>query len=133
MSVVFTAEVDISEFMKWADNSKLMIETMKSTLLEVSRLIHNNTNPLVPYDTGLLEKSYKEAVHTEYPIVEVEIGYSVTYNPKGKVWDYALIQHEQYPVKRKRGRWFYLKDGIEMSKSEAMVMIEKDFLSALGV
>lgn len=128
MSVVFTAEVDISEFMKWADNTKLVIETMKSTLLEVSRLIENNTNPLVPYKTGLLESSYKEAIHTAYPVVEMEIGYSVS----GE-WDYALIQHEEYPVKRLRGQWFYLKTGIERSRSEAMVMIEKDFLSALGV
>lgn len=133
MTTVFTAEVDISEFLKWADNTKLVIETMKSTLLEVSRLIENNTNPLVPYKTGLLEHSYKESIHTAYPIVELEVGYSVTYNSQGKVWDYALIQHEEYPVKRMRGRWHYLKDGMEISRGEAMVMIEKDFLSALGV
>lgn len=128
MSVVFTAEVDISEFMKWADHAKQVIEIMKSTLLEVSRLIENNTNPLVPFKTGLLESSYKEAIHTAYPIVELEVGYSVS----GE-WDYALIQHEEYPVKRLRGRWYYLRDGMKRSRSEAMMMIEKDFLSALGV
>ena len=128
MSVVFTAEVDISEFMKWADNSKLVIETMKSTLLEVSRLIENTTNPLVPYKKGVLEKSYKEAIHTAYPLVEMEIGYSVS----GE-WDYALIQHEEYPVKRLRGQWYYLSEGIRRSRSEAMIMIEQDFLTALGV
>ena len=127
MTVVFNAEVDISSFIEWADNSKIVIETMKSTLLEVSRLIENNTNPLVPYKTGELESSYKEAIHTAYPIVELEVGYSVSSG-----WDYALIQHEQYPVKRLRGRWYYLTEGMERSYNEALVMIERDYLSALG-
>jgi hypothetical protein len=128
MSIVFEATVDVSGFKEWAEDSTLyVIERMKSTLLEVSMLIENNTNPLVPYKTGLLESSYMEAIHTADPIVELEIGYSAA----SSGWDYALIQHEQYPVKRLRGHWFYLSDGIERSRGEAMVMIEKDYLTAL--
>lgn len=133
MSIILEVSVDVSGFKEWADNSRQnIIKTMKNTLLEASKIIENTTNPLVPYKTGLLESSYKEAIHTAFPLVEMEFGYSVTYNPKGQVWDYALIQHEEYPVKRLRGRWFYLRDGIEMSEKEVMMKIETDYLTALG-
>ena len=129
MTIVFEAKVNVSEFEEWADSSRArVLERMKSTLLEVSRLIENTTNPLVPYRTGLLESSYFEAIDSGGSFVELEIGYSAA----SSGWDYALIQHEQYPVKRMRGRWFYLADGIQRSRSEAMIMIEQDYLSALG-
>lgn len=129
MSIILEASVDISGFKEWAEASKQnVIATMKNTLLEASQIIENTTNPLVPYKTGLLESSYKESFHTSYPLVELEYGYSVSGG-----WDYALIQHEKYPNKKLRGQMYYLRDGIRMSKNEVMMIIERDYLTALGV
>lgn len=133
MSIILEATVDISSFKEWAEVSKRnVIATMKNTLLEASKIIENTTNPLVPYKSGLLEGSYKESIHTAYPLVEMEYGYSVTYNPKGNVFDYALVQHENYPKKKLRGQMYFLRDGIRMSKNEVMLRIERDYLTALG-
>lgn len=131
MSIVFEAKVDVTEFEKWADNSRVaVLERMKSTLLEVSRLIENNTNPLVPYKTGLLEKSYFEAVHSTGEFVELEIGYSALDGS----WDYAYTQHDWYPDKSRPGRqMYYLRDGIRKSEDDAATLIETDYLSALGL
>lgn len=129
--MIFRVEVDDSSFQEWADRTIERVRMMKDTLLEVSRLIENTTNPLVPYRTGLLESSYLEAPVSDYPLIEVEIGYSVA--SVGGGWDYAHIQHEKNFNHPRRGTMRYLYKGIQYTRSEAKVMIEKDYLTALGV
>jgi len=130
---MFTFEITgVNEFQDWLLELENKFTTMVQTMIDVAHLVESNTMWRVPLETGRLEHSYKFVVVENNPnLIEVEIGYDAV-DPKSGFM-YAEYQHENELNHPFRGEQFYLKNGIQSSTNEAMVMIEKDYFSLFGV
>ena len=142
---MFSVEVHTAEFEEMLTEVQLRVHTMSNTLMEVARLVESNTEPLVPYDFDKRVGEHLVDTFVAVPTgkatkgwVEVEIGYSV-HDPRDG-YDYAEYTHTGIDY-RTGGeiRWHkataqreYLVKGIVKSESEAMKLIENDYLSMFG-
>lgn len=104
------------------------VELMQKVAYE----IEGQTRPLVPFEEGDLERSFKYTfIEKSSEFVEVEIGYDVV-DPKSG-FAYAEYQHEEvlhHPqIGERKGERLYLTKGIRNSRDGVFVMIEKDYMS----
>lgn len=148
-------EVRDEEFKEWLkrteDSFVHMIETMK----DVANVIKENTLPLTPFDEGTLSRSFRTHILTDNSRMKVVQLQMSAINPKDG-YNYAWIQHENifyhHPSLKnnvERPRYLdiavkniiahtsgtnnptdhFLKEGIEVSKDDAFIMLEEDYLS----
>ena len=129
-------EVHTEELEQYLSEMEIRIRTMIDTLQTVAHIVESNAEPYVPVDTGRLMGSFVSVPISENKgWVEVEIGYSV-HDPRD-YYDYAEYTHTGIDYRTgSEIRWHkpsaqreYLIKGIVRSESEAMKLIEGDYLS----
>ena len=124
--------------LKGADEFKTYLYTVRGrfsimlqAMIDVAEVIHANTMPLTPRDTGQLGESFHwQVVEYSHQFIEVEVIMSAT-DPKSG-FNYAWYQHETFGLHHPHGQMWYLKAGINASKSMAYEIIEQDYLSMFG-
>lgn len=129
-------EIHTEEMEQYLSEMEIRVRTMTDTLQTVAHIVESNTEPLVPVDTGRLMGSFVSVPISENKgWIEVEIGYSV-HDPRD-YYDYAEYTHTGIDYRTgSEIRWHkpsaqreYLIKGIVRSESEAMKLIEGDYLS----
>ena len=129
-------EVHTEELEQYLSEMEIRIRTMTDTLQTVAHIVESNAEPYVPVDTGRLMGSFVSVPISENKgWVEVEIGYSV-HDPRD-YYDYAEYTHTGIDYRtgmeinwhKPSAQREYLIKGIVRSESEAMRLIEGDYLS----
>ena len=114
---------------------------MLRTMIDVAEVIHAETNPLVPLDTGRLEESFHwQVVEYNRDLIEVQVVYDAE-DPDSH-FVYAEYQHDKietwqhYRKANRRGEMrgiqYYLTEGVRKSEDMAYEIIESDYLSLFG-
>ena len=138
---MITFEVHDEEFIEWVTTARSRFETMVLTMIDVAEVIHAETNPLVPLDTGRLEESFHwQVVEYNRDLIEVQVVYDAE-DPDSH-FVYAEYQHDKietwqhYRKANRRGEMrgiqFYLTEGVRESEDMAYEIIESDYLSLFG-
>lgn len=110
---------------------------MLEAMIDVAKVVESNTLPLTPYKTGRLGESFRWEV-LEYNKDFIEVGVIMDAVDPYDGFHYAEYQHTginwktgeplHHPPPRAGQSW-YLKEGINASKSMAYEIIEEDYLS----
>lgn len=101
---------------------------MLQAMIDVAEVVKANTLPLTPLDTGQLGESFHwQVLHYSRDFIEVEVIMDAV-DPKSG-FHYAEYQHETFGLNHPHGQMWYLREGINASKSMAYEIIEQDFLS----
>ena len=135
MSLEFT--VDASNFYQWAFKSIQRVHKMRQSFDRIIPIAEVHIRPWIPLERGYLENSMKEKPIGEYPFMEVELSWSGEENPYADGFDYARYQHDRElnhprrPFGRIASR--FVVRGMNSAFPNMMVVIETDYLSALGV
>lgn len=144
------------EFIGWLHRTGNAFVDMIQTMKDVAKVVEENTVPITPFETGKLGRSFKRFVLTDNAKTKLIMIRMSALNPNTG-YDYAWIQHENpnythskrlgsESARHKRwgahgysyipifytnhqGRMFYLKEGIETSEEDALILIEEDYLS----
>lgn len=130
------------ELEQYLSEMEIRVRTMTNTLMTIADMIELNTEPLVPYDYNKpwgrphLQTSFKAVpISDNEGWVEVELGYSAI-DPRDS-FDYAEYTHtgidyrtgNEINWQKSTAQREYLIKGIVRSESEAMKLIEGDYLS----
>ncbi len=122
--------IGIDEFRTWLYTVKGRYSLMLQAMIDVAKVVEANTLPLTPFETGRLGESFHwQTINYGRDFIEVEVIMDAV-DPKSG-FHYAKYQHEEdlyHPPPRAGQRW-YLKEGINASKSMAYEIIEQDYLS----
>ncbi|WP_458456078.1 hypothetical protein [Methanobrevibacter sp.] len=104
---------------------------MLQAMIDVAEVIHANTMPLTPLDTGRLGGSFQwQTLHYSRDFIELEVKMDAV-DPKSG-FHYAEYQHNTVGLNHPHGQMWYLRTGINASKSMAYEIIESDYLSLFG-
>lgn len=129
--------IDTTKWGQWTNNAIAGVVAMVNTIYEISPILEAHTRIWTPLKEGYLENSFTETVLSgAYPFFEFEFRMSGEANPKTD-YDYAYYQHIGFwnHPKRPRGveRADYLFHGMWFASDDIAIVIEKDYLSALGL
>ena len=123
----------LDEFQTYLYTIKGRFHLMLQAMLDVAAVIEANTLPLTPFETGQLGESFTwQVIEYNWDLIEVEVKMDAV-DPKSG-FHYAEYQHDEdlnHPPPR-AGQRFYLREGINASKSMAYEIIEQDYLSLFG-
>ena len=104
---------------------------MLQAMIDVAEVVHANTLPLTPLDTGQLGESFHwQVIEYNRNLIEVEVKMDAI-DPKSK-FHYAEYQHDTFILSHPHGQALYLREGIHASESMAYEIIEQDYLSLFG-
>lgn len=104
---------------------------MLQAMIDVAEVVHANTTVLTPYETGRLGESFQwQTIHYSREFIEVEVKMDAV-DPKSG-FHYAQYQHDTHGLNHPYGQMWYLRAGINASKSMAYEIIESDYLSLFG-
>lgn len=129
---MYTFEVKgADEFRTWLYTVKGRYSLMLQAMIDVAEVVQANTLPLTPRETGRLGESFDWRIN-EYnsEFIEVEVIMDAV-DPKSN-FRYAEYQHNTFGLNHPYGQMWYLKAGINASKSMAYEIIESDYLSLFG-
>ena len=104
-------------------------EALIKAMVHASKQVERATLRLVPVETGALRSAWLRGQPSQRPSGDVQIAMGYRGDvPSGRTresaegiltGDYALFQHEVYPVKRKPGRrWKYLSDPVDSIRGQ---------------
>lgn len=120
----------VDEFQTYLYTIRGRFHLMLQAMIDVAGIIQANTLPLTPFETGQLGESFTwKTLNYSWDLIEVEVQMDAV-NPRDG-FHYAEYQHNMplnHPSPR-AGQQFYLRDGINASKSMAYEIIEQDYLS----
>ena len=124
-------KIDADDFRTYLYSVRGRFSIMLQAMIDVAEVIHANTLPLTPYDTGQLGESFGWRV-MKYgrEFIEVEVKMDAV-DPKSG-FHYAEYQHDTHGLHHPYGQMWYLRAGIHASKSMAYEIIEQDYLSMFG-
>lgn len=132
-----TFEVDASKFYSWYYNAYATVRTMKNVFERIIPIVQTHTRPFIPLERGFLERSMEDRIMNNFPFIELQMVWSGKENIYAHGYDYAYYQNimNVYHPKRPKGQnaSHFVEKGIEASFPNVMVVIETDYLSALGV
>ena len=104
---------------------------MLQAMIDVAEVVHANTMPLTPLETGRLGESFQwQVMKYSRDFIEVEVKMDAV-DPKSG-FHYAEYQHDTFGLNHPHGQMWYLRAGINASKSMAYEIIESDYLSLFG-
>ena len=131
---MYTFEVHgIDETKTWLYTIKGRYSLMLQAMIDVAEVIHAETLPLTPYETGMLGESFHwQTVKYSKEFIEVDVIMDAEDPKSGFI--YAKYQHDNdlhHPPPR-AGQQYYLREGIHASESMAYEIIEQDYLSLFG-
>ena len=142
-------EIQDEPFQEWVKTTENAFVRMIETMVDVAKVVREETIPLTPVETTRLGQSFKWKILTDnsrMKVLEVQMS---ALNPKTG-YDYAWIQHENtryrhtaflkgsWKASKVHGfhnvQWFnaqdhYLRQGIRNSEDMAIELIEEDYLS----
>ena len=120
----------VDEFRTYLYTVRGRYSLMLQAMIDVAKVVQANTLPLTPFETGQLGESFKwKTLQYNREFIEVEVQMDAV-DPKSG-FHYAEYQHNRtlhHPPPR-AGQQFYLREGINASKSMAYEIIEQDYLS----
>ena len=103
---------------------------MLQAMIDVAEVIHAETLPKTPFETGRLGESFEwKVIEYNRNLIEVEVEMDAIDPNSG--FHYAEYQHNRdlrHPEPR-AGQRFYLREGIFASEDIAYEIIEQDYLS----
>lgn len=116
------------ELRTWLYTVRGRYSLMLQAMIDVAEVVHANTLPLTPLDTGQLGESFHwQVIEYNREFIEVEVKMDAV-DPKGG-FHYAEYQHNTFGLNHPHGQMWYLRGGINASKSIAYEIIEQDYLS----
>ena len=122
---------NIDEFRTYLYTVRGRFSLMLQAMIDVAELIHAKTMPLTPLDTGQLGESFHwQVIQYSNEFIEVEVIMDAI-DPKSS-FRYAEYQHNTEGLYHPHGQAFYLREGINASRSMAYEIIEQDYLSLFG-
>ena len=122
---------NIDDFKTYLYTVRGRFSLMLQAMIDVAELIKANTLPLTPYETGQLGESFQwQVLQYSKEFIEVEVKMDAI-DPKSG-FHYAEYQHNTAGLNHPHGQMWYLKEGINTSKSMAYELIEQDYLSLFG-
>ena len=126
---MFTFEVKgDDEFRTWLYTVQGRYSLMLQAMIDVAELVHAETLPRTPLDTGRLGESFQwQTMEYDQNFIEVEVKMDAV-DPKSG-FRYAEYQHNTFGLNHPHGQMWYLKAGIHASRSMAYEIIEQDYLS----
>jgi len=123
--------IDYDKFLTYLNTVKGRYSLMLQAMIDVAEVIHANTIGLTPRDTGRLGESYEwRVIEYNRELIAVELEMDAVDPDNG--FHYAYVQHEYLDFHHTYGQAYYLRDGIQASKSMAYEIIESDYLSLFG-
>lgn len=123
--------IGVDEFETRLQTIKGRYSLMLQAMIDVAEVVKANTLPLTPYDTGRLGESFHwQVLEYNRNFIEVEVIMDAT-DPKSG-FRYAQYQHDTEGLHHPHGQMWYLRAGINASKSMAYELIEQDYLSLFG-
>jgi hypothetical protein len=124
-------KVDVDDFRTYLYTVRGRFSIMLQAMIDVAEVIHANTLPLTPLDTGQLGESFSwQTLKYSREFIEVEVKMDAIDPNNG--FHYAEYQHETEGLYHPHGQMWYLRDGIHASRSMAYEIIEQDYLSMFG-
>lgn len=131
MTLVNFTLTGIDEFRTYLYTVRGRFSLMLQAMIDVAEVVHANTLPLTPLDTGQLGESFHwQVLEYSREFIEVEVKMDAV-DPKSG-FRYAEYQHDTEGLNHPHGQAFYLRDGINASRSMAYELIEQDYLSLFG-
>ena len=116
------------EFRTWLYTVKGRYSLMLQAMIDVAEVVHANTLPLTPLDTGRLGESFQwQVIDYNKEFIEVEVKMDAI-DPKSG-FRYAEYQHNTFGLNHPHGQMWFLRAGIHASKDMAFEIIEQDYLS----
>lgn len=124
-------KVDADEFKTYLYTIRGRFSIMLQAMIDVAEVIHANTMPLTPLDTGQLGESFSwQTLRYSKDMILVEVKMDAVDPNNG--FHYAQYQHDTLSLYHPHGQALYLREGIHASESMAYEIIEQDYLSMFG-
>ena len=131
MTLVNFTLTGIDEFRTYLYTVRGRFSLMLQAMIDVAEVVHANTLPLTPLDTGQLGESFHwQVLEYSREFIEVEVKMDAV-DPKSG-FHYAEYQHNTFGLNHPHGQMWYLRAGIHASRSMAYELIEQDYLSLFG-